>query len=125
MNYHITKVYSTNTKKDGTPIVNKFGKPMWRVGLKVQEHGDVWVNGFLSFDPKDWEGKEKEIIITETFDSVVHKNILKFEVPRKDAQQLDALKRLETKIDEILALLKPSAPKVEAPADVPSPFDDF
>lgn len=115
MNYHITKVYSTNTKKDGTPIVNKFGKPMWRVGLKVQEHGDNWVNGFLSFDPKDWEGKEKDLTITETFDSVVHKNVLKFEIPRKDAPHVETLNRIEKKLDELISLIQNRNAPTERP----------
>lgn len=60
---HITKCSYTNKKKDGTTIVTKTGKILYRVGLLTSEHGDKWVNGFLPFAPTDWEGSTQELEI--------------------------------------------------------------
>lgn len=65
MEINITKVYSSNTKKDGTPLKDKRGNVFYRVGLKTQEHGDRWVNGFLYHDGKTWEGQKKNLNIKE------------------------------------------------------------
>ena len=59
----ITQVYATNKKKDGTEIKTKFGKTSWRVGIKTAQHGDQWLNGFLPFNPDNWEGTEQGLII--------------------------------------------------------------
>lgn len=105
MLHKITKVFATNKKKDGTPIINKWGKPTWRVGIKVPQYGDQWINGFTPFDPK-WEGTEQDITITESFDTGLNKNVLKFELPRKNSIDGEALKRIEASIEEIKTILK-------------------
>ena len=61
----ITHVTASNTKKDGTPILSKFGKPSWIVGLKTNEYGEVWLNGFLPFDTAKWQGSTQEIEVYE------------------------------------------------------------
>lgn len=57
----ITKVYATDKKKDGTLLINKWGKPYWRVGIKAKEMGEEWLNGFMNYDCKDWTGQVKEL----------------------------------------------------------------
>lgn len=80
MKVHITKVSSTNKKKDGTDMINKNGKPFFRVGIQTSEHGEEWINGFMPSHPGDWEGSEQELTITEEeFNGKVSK---KFAVPR-------------------------------------------
>jgi hypothetical protein len=59
----IVKCSYTNKKKDGTEIVNKWGKTSWRTGIQTQEYGDTWINGFLPFPPDRWEGTEQTIEI--------------------------------------------------------------
>ena len=61
----ITKVSYTNKRKDGTPLISKFGKSYYRVGLLCQEFGSQWLNGFLNFEPKDWIDKIMEFEIQE------------------------------------------------------------
>lgn len=60
---NITKVNYTDKKKDGTPIVNKYGKPSYKTGILTKEYGDKWLNGFLPFPPDKWEGTEQKVIV--------------------------------------------------------------
>lgn len=62
---HITKVNYTDKKKDGTPIVNSYGKPSYKTGIQTKEYGEEWINGFLPFVPDKWEGTEQEVEISE------------------------------------------------------------
>lgn len=77
----LTTIASTNKKKDGTVMVNKFGN-FWRVGIKTEQHEDQWLNGFTKYEPK-WEvGDEIDIeVTTEEFNG---KEQLKFRVAKKD-----------------------------------------
>lgn len=99
MKYKVTKVFATDTKKDGTKMVSKFGKPQWRVGLKLQEFGDVWVNGFMPFNPDKWENTEQELIIEDgVFNGQPQKS---FTLPKKEDVNNEALLRIEKKVDSI------------------------
>lgn len=61
----ITKVNYTDKKKDGSPILNKWGKPTYKTGIQTNEYGDTWINGFLPFPPDKWEGTQQELEITD------------------------------------------------------------
>lgn len=77
----ITKVSATDKKKDGSTIINKFGKTSWRVGIKTNEHGEKWINGFLSFNPTNWEGTEQDVEIYE--EEYNGEKKLAFRLPKK------------------------------------------
>ena len=55
MNITITKIYRSKTKKDGTPLVSKEGKPYERIGVQCQEHGSKWLSGFSSPWNMNWK----------------------------------------------------------------------
>lgn len=79
----ITQATSTSTKKDGTALINKWNKPYVRAGIKCQEYGDQWLNGFLQFAPNDWVGQVKELEVWE--EEYQGNKSLKFGLPRKFA----------------------------------------
>lgn len=104
--YHVTKVYATDKKKDGSTIINKYGKTSWRVGIKVSEHGDEWINGFLPFNPDNWEGSEQMLeIYEEEFNGQMQK---KFRLAPKNPtrQEFDELSRKVTGLIITLEQLK-------------------
>lgn len=99
----ITKVFATDEKKDGTKIVNKFGKPYFRVGLKAEQYGEEWLSGFLPTKP-DWEGKEVELEITEEeFGGKMQK---KFSVPKKEGKVAEDIAVIKRDLTTILLILR-------------------
>lgn len=108
MKYTIEKVFATDTKKDGTKMINKWGKPSWRVGIKTKEHGDEWINGFVPFDPNHWEGTEQELIIEdEVYNGERRK---KFSLPKRGGVDDSRLLKMETQLgiinSNLITLLK-------------------
>lgn len=61
---NIVSVTYTDKKKDGTPILSKFGKVSYKVGLKTKEY-EGYINGFLPFAPDKWEGTTQSLEITD------------------------------------------------------------
>lgn len=136
MKVHITKCTFTDKKKDGSTIKNKYGKTAWRVGIKTQEWGDRWINGFLPFAPDRWNGTEQELEVTEVFDEYTQDKKLKFELPKKappggiDQSTKDQLLRIEmslaslkTGVERVIALLE-TKPEVTLD-DFPFQTDDL
>lgn len=119
MQVHVTKVYSTNHKKDGTPLISaKSGKPYYRVGIKTNEHGDQWLNGFSNFDCKDWEGKTKDLEITEgEFNG---QKQLNFKVQSQGGQFAKDLEELRKRVYELEQFTGIHKQTQEAPVDYPS-----
>lgn len=78
----ITKVTATDTKKDGSKCVDKNGKPFWKVGIKTNEYGEMWLNNnYMLFNPTTWEGTKQELeIYDEEFNGKTDK---KFKIPFK------------------------------------------
>jgi len=102
----ITKCTFTDVKKDGTKIVNKWGKPSYRTSLITKEFGpNVWVSGFLPFPPDKWEGTTQELeIYEEEYNGNIQK---KFKLPPKTPQGVDIsplvarLQAIETLLSDI------------------------
>lgn len=126
MKYHITKVSFTDKKKDGSQILNKWGKVSYRVGLKVKEYGDRWVNGFTPFPPDRWENTEQELVITEVFDEFTQSQQLKFELPKKAPLGIsDADRTLLIAIQSTLARVEAKLDKaLTTGEDIQMPFPD-
>ena len=93
MKYKVTKVFATDTKKDGTKMINKWGKPQWRVGLQLEGMGDEWINGFLPFNPDRWEGSEQELILEE--EEYNGEKRKKFSTPKTGGIPNEAVMRIE------------------------------
>lgn len=67
------------TKKDGTPLVGKTGKPYTSLRIKCNEYGDKYLSGFDNASTKDWkEGMTIEAEIEEKGE------YLNFSVPKKE-----------------------------------------
>lgn len=128
MKVNVTRVFATDTKKDGTKMINKFGKPTWRVGIKTQEHGEEWVNGFLSFNPDKWEGTEQELIIEEgEFNG---RKQLNFKLPPKNqgVTEMYVKHAIEVALAQIKLDIKDIKKKLDMPVmpDYPDgPVDNF
>ena len=90
MKVHVTKVSATDKRKDGSVITNKWGKTSWRVGLKTQEHGDVWLNGMMPFNPDRWEGTEQEIEVFEEEYNGTKRQA--FRLPKREQPNSEAFK---------------------------------
>lgn len=114
----ITKVFSTDTKKDGSKMINKWGKPYFRTAVKAEQYGDEWINGFTAFKP-EWEGKEVELEISET--EFNGKKGKAFAIPKKEDVANKALEQILNKITAIdlkinvlyERLVAPNLPKVQ------------
>lgn len=55
MKTRITKIYKSDTKKDGTALITKAGKPYTRITIQVPEHGDKWLSGFFNPGMNEWK----------------------------------------------------------------------
>lgn len=78
----ITKVSSSDKSKDGKPLINKFGKPFFKVGIQTNEYGSTWLNGLMPFSPDRWEGTTQELeVYDEEYQGKTYK---KFKLPPRD-----------------------------------------
>lgn len=67
MKLHITRINSKPaTRKDGSLVLTKTGKQMYKVGIQTAEFGDIWLNGLVPFNPDRWEGSEQELVVSDT-----------------------------------------------------------
>lgn len=57
----ITDVRFTTTKRDGTPLVTKGGKPMWATDIQIAERPGLWINGLVFRDPSAWKGTTRRL----------------------------------------------------------------
>lgn len=58
----LKKIYRSDKKKDGTPLINKNGQPFEKIGIQTIEHGDRWLSGFGGPANKSWvEGDRVKI----------------------------------------------------------------
>ena len=118
MRYKINKCSYTDKKKDGTPILSKFNKPAWRVGLQVSEYGDIWINGFLPFAPDRWENTEQEIeIYDEEYQGVKQK---KFRLPSKEDKIGKQLEEINGRVLKTMLMVEELGRKLIIP-----PKDDY
>lgn len=96
-NTHVTKWTATDTKKDGTKLVGKFG-PYWRVSIQAVEF-EGWASGFVSGAerPEDWTNKEVNLELSdEEYQGKMQK---KFKIPKQSSQEMA---ELDSKIEKIL-----------------------
>ena len=65
----IIKSSYSDEKKDGTKLITKDGRPYYKVGIQVNEHGERWINGLVfNLTPQEikaWEGQEVDLTIKE------------------------------------------------------------
>lgn len=72
----LTRVFATDKKKDGTPLMSKKGKPYTRMGIQCKEHGEKWISGFKNADNSEWkEGDVVELTLVQNGE------FLNFELP--------------------------------------------
>lgn len=107
MQINLKRVYRTDTKKDGTKLVTKQGKPYVRVGIQTKEHGDQWLSGF---DAKGWTSEWKE-------GDVVNVTIEETEWNGKKQLQFSEISRidlLEARVAKLEQQLLPGMAHVQA-----------
>lgn len=129
MQITLTKVFRSTTKKDGTPLIGKNGRPYTKLALKCNEHGDKWLSGFDGKETQGWrEGDTVNVEIEQNGE------YLNFSVPKsshivnqmggedmiKLNQKLDAI---WTKLGVIQGLLQMEAPKAPEGTDYIDPED--
>lgn len=68
----LTRIYSSDEKKDGTKYIDKNGKPYKRVAIQTNSHGETWLSCFSFRDTDEmrtWqEGQEVQILISQNGD---------------------------------------------------------
>lgn len=99
--YTITRIIVSDKKKDGTALVSKMGKPFQKVGLKLAEHGEEWVNGLWFDGACPWKEGEK-IAISISEEIFNGKKSLKFELPRKENPNQKYFEDMNNKLVKIL-----------------------
>jgi len=93
----LTKVSSTNKKKDGTTLEGKFGT-FYRVGIQTEQYPDKWINGFSNNEPEWKEGDEVELeISTEEY---MGEEQLKFKIPNAKSLVNNALEKRIKKLED-------------------------
>lgn len=119
----ITRVKAFDKKADGTPLVGKYG-PYWRISILTDRFGEEWLSGFGKTNCADWEGTEKEIIVTEKeSNGKVYKN---FDLPKKTdevARQLADLNKRVFALEMKGAVTHNEEPKFDYPSNEVDPKD--
>lgn len=90
----LTKVYTSDKKKDGTPLKTTAGKPFWKVAIKTDKYGEEWMST-LCFDKESnlmslKEGDEVTIIVTENEYGKEFKLPTKFDILETRVSALEA-----------------------------------
>lgn len=109
MELHITKIAKFTTKKDGTPLTTKDGRPYTSVRIQTQEHGERWLSGFENAISRNW--KEGDTVEAEVEEKGEYMNFrtLKPEdkVNEKLEKVLNKLVGLSMKLDAIYNAIRP------------------
>ncbi len=113
----ITKATSTDKRKDGSLLKDKNGKQYYRVGIKTQEYGDKWLNGFLYFLADDWVGQKKELEVSE--EEYNGQKQLRFQQPRAFKITQEMWDLLIERMSYLESKLKDEPPETDEP-----PFDE-
>jgi hypothetical protein len=112
MKYTITALTRKTTKKDGTPLITKDGRPYAMLSIKTQEHGDKWLSGFENSISKNWT-----VGTTAEFNVVPNGEYLNFEIPKPE----DALKAAIEALTRRVEVLEKGSSIV--PENLPSDLD--
>lgn len=112
----LTRISSTNKRKDGTPLEGKYGS-YYRVGIQTEQHGEEWLNGFSNDNPS-WEiGDEINIeVMEEEWNGKMQK---KFRLA-KDADV--ELHNKDKEIEELKKKLGEDTPVINVNGDDDDPF---
>ena len=95
MNVKITKIYRTDKKKDGTPLIGAKG-PYTKCSIMTEQHGEKWVGGFGNKTTDSWTvGQEVEINVVEK------DGYLNFELPKKNEIDTRALQFIQDDMQAI------------------------
>ncbi len=92
----LTQVARYTTKKDGSPLMGKNGKPYTSVRIKAQEYGDQWLSGFGNAENAKWQGNEQVELIVEK-----KGEYLNFSMPKKEDKIADELNQQATKVGRL------------------------
>jgi hypothetical protein len=91
----LTKVFTSDTKKDGTKLVTRTGKPYRQISIKTKEYGDKYLSNMIFEEDDDqlrWqEGEKKKIIVVE------NGVYLNFRVPSRLDILEERIEKLEAK----------------------------
>lgn len=117
----LTRVFSTDKNKDGTPLMSKLGKPYSKMSIKCVEHGDKWLGGFKNRDNENWkEGDQVDIIVKQNGD------FLNYEVPKAEDKLAMRVSALEVEVMQLrnavakMGGTQPTTLSSNTPADNPS-----
>ena len=109
----ITKIYRSDKKKDGTPLINKNGNAYEKISIQTNQNGDKWVGGFSNETNKAWNvGDSVDIDVTQNGDWLNFKEVKATDgISKTDFEKLEsrvsnlekriALMGTESKADEI------------------------
>ena len=107
MKITLTRVFKSDKKKDGTPLIGKNGKPYTKLSVKCQEYGDKWLSGFANKRNEGW--KEGDVVEVEVEEK---DGFLNYSLPKlPDGYQLtsemkDELNIIKTMLRRVIALLE-------------------
>lgn len=107
MKVTLTQVKTYTTKKDGSPLIGKYG-PYVSVQIKTKEHGEAIISGVAKKAPVWNIGDVIEIEVTERVSD--GKTYLNFSLPKTDmsiAELSAAVKKLQAEMAKVIDMLEP------------------
>lgn len=116
--YHVTEIIdATNQRNNGTPIISRAGKPIWRVIVRIAEDADNLYTGFTPFEPDDrFLGPRRLILHENQWEGGLSHNFLLEDIV--DHQQAAARAQRQTRLYEEdparLATLRELRTEIEA-----------
>lgn len=114
----ISKIAKFTTKKDGTPLKTKAGKPYTSIRIQALEHGEKWLSGFGGSWNDNWsEGDQVSVDVTQNGE------YLNFSKVDTESVLLGRVEELEKTVAQIKAVLKPIYEEWQREQEVPK--DDY
>lgn len=114
----ITKVFTSDKKKDGAEFKTKAGKKFWKVAIKTDKYPDNWYTAF-AFDQGDEvmglkEGDEVKVVLWKDGDWYNFKLPTRLDELEERVQVLETFMR-STAVNKEMA--KPSTPEIQISSD--------
>ena len=92
----LTRVFSTDKNKDGTPLMSKLGKPYSKMSVKCVEHGDKWLSGFKGRENENWkEGDQVDVIVKQNGE------FLNYDVPKAEDKLAMRVSAVEVEVMQL------------------------
>ena len=108
----ITKIFTTDKNKDGSPLMSKTKQPYTRMSIQTQEFGAVWLSGFKGKESGAWKEGDKVDILLKKSPNPKGGEYLNFDVPKLEDKVNGEIEKIHNLLTGMNIILMQIAEKV-------------